>query len=102
MLDKDYVSHKFYNGETIKERLERFGYTFDGYSYYGVGENIGWGCGSYGAPDHIFKLWMHSSGHRHNILKKEFRQVGIGVLTGTYKSCDHEAMYTVDFALRRR
>lgn len=69
MLDKDYVSHKFYNGETIKERLERFGYTFDGYSYYGVGENIGWGCGSYGAPDHISKMWMQSSGHRHNILK---------------------------------
>ena len=102
MLDKDYISHNSYNGETIKERLERFGYTLDGYSYYGIGENIGWGCGSNGDPDHIFKLWMHSSGHRHNILKKEFRQVGIGALTGTYKSCDRETIYTVDFGFRRR
>jgi uncharacterized protein YkwD len=50
----------------------------------------------------IFKWWMHSSGHRSNILKKKFREVGIGVLTGTYKSCDHATMYTVDFGTWRR
>lgn len=102
MLDKDYLSHNSFNGETVKERLERFGYTFDGYSYYLYGENIACGCGTYGAPDRIFKWWMNSSVHRSNILKKKFRQVGIGVLTGTYKSCDHATMYTVDFGTRRR
>ena len=102
MLAKDYTSHNSFNGETVKERLERYGYTFDGYSYYAYGENIAWGCGSYGAPDSIFRWWMHSSGHRSNILKKSFREVGIGVLRGTYKSCTEATMYTVDFGVRRR
>jgi uncharacterized protein YkwD len=102
MLDKDYTSHNSFNGETIQQRLERFGYTFDGYSYYAIGENITWGCGSYGAPDRRFKWWMSSSSHRSNILSKKFREVGIGVLTGTFKSCDNVTMYTADFATRRR
>jgi uncharacterized protein YkwD len=101
MLARDYTSHDSFNGETVPQRLERYGYTSDGYSYYLYGENIAWGCGSYGAPDNIFRWWMHSSGHRSNILKKSFREVGIGVLTGTYKSCTQATMYTVDFGVRR-
>jgi uncharacterized protein YkwD len=101
MLDKDYAAHESFNGETVMERLERFGYTSEGFSYYLYGENIAWGCGSYGAPDNMFKWWMHSSEHRSNILKKEFREVGIGVLRGTYKSCNQATMYTVDFGTRR-
>ena len=102
MIDKDYTSHDSFNGETVTERLERYGYTSDGYSYYMHGENIAWGCGSAGDPESIFKWWMHSSDHRSNILKKGFREVGIGVLRGTYKSCTRAAMYTVDFGVRRR
>jgi uncharacterized protein YkwD len=101
MLDRDYLSHNSFDGESVQERLERFGYTSDGYSYYAIGENIACGCGSYGAPDNIFKWWMHSSGHRSHILKKKFREVGIGVLTGTYKTCSQATMYTVDFGTRR-
>jgi uncharacterized protein YkwD len=102
MLNKDYASHNSRNGDSVKRRLERFGYTFGGYSYYAIGENIAWGCGSHGAPDRIFKWWMHSPDHRHNILKKKFREVGIGVRTGTFKTCGQATMYTVDFATRRR
>jgi uncharacterized protein YkwD len=102
MLDRDYTSHDSFNGETVKERLQRFGYTSEGYSYYLYGENIAWGCGSYGAPESMFKWWMHSTEHRSNILKKEFRDVGIGVMKGTYKSCNQATMYTVDFGVRRR
>jgi uncharacterized protein YkwD len=102
MLDKDYASHNSFNGESVKKRLERFGYTFGRYSYYAIGENVAWGCGSYGAPDRIFKWWMNSSNHRSNILSKKFQEVGIGARTGTFKSCDHATMYTVDFATRRR
>ena len=101
MLDKDYFSHDSFNGETLRERLERFGYTSEGYSYYYYGENISWGCGSYGAPDITFKRWMHSPVHRANILRKKFREVGIGVLTGTYKECSQATMYTVAFGSRR-
>jgi uncharacterized protein YkwD len=102
MLDKDYTSHNSFNGESVKKRLERYGFTFNGYSYYWYAENIAWGCGSYGATDNIFNWWMHSSSHRSNILKEKFREVGIGVRTGTYKSCSQATMYTVDFAARQR
>lgn len=101
MLAKDYFAHDSFNGESVKERLERFGYTFDGYSSYAYGENIAWGCGSYRTPESRFKSWMHSPDHKANILDKRFREVGIGVLTGTYKGCTRAAMYTVDFGVRR-
>jgi uncharacterized protein YkwD len=102
MLDKDYASHNSFNGGTVKQRLKRFGYTFDRYSYYAIGENIAWGCGSYGAPDRIFEWWMSSSNHRSNVLGTKFREVGIGARTGTFKGCNHATMYTVDFGARRR
>ncbi len=100
MLEKDYFSHNSYNGETFGARLKRFGYTSSGYSYYTVGENISWGSGSYGSPDSIFKGWMNSTGHKANILNKNFRQIGIGASTGTYKSSAGATMYTVDFGTR--
>lgn len=102
MLEKDYMEHNSFNGESVKHRLERFGYTFDGYSFYLYGENIACGCGSRGSPDSIFKGWMNSKGHKSNILKEKYRQVGVGVRTGTYKTCNSAATYTVDFGVRRR
>ena len=41
MLDKDYFYHNSYNGETVKARLERFGYTFIGYFSHAYGDAIG-------------------------------------------------------------
>lgn len=102
MLDGDYSSHTSPEGETIKQRLVRFGYTFNGYSEYWYGENIAWGCGSSANPDDLFRWWMHSPAHKSNILDKKFRQVGVGVRTGTFKSCNRAAISTVDFGTRRR
>ena len=102
MLNKDYASHNSLSGESVKQRLVRYGYTSSGYSYYAIGENIAWGCGSHGSPGYIFDWWMHSSAHRSNILNKKFRQVGIGARTGTFKTCRQATMYTVDFGTRRR
>ena len=45
MLDRDYAAHESFNGETVKQRLKRFGYGFSRYSYYAYGENIAWGPG---------------------------------------------------------
>ena len=102
MLDKDYMAHNSFDGESVKQRLERFGYTFKGYSYYIVGENIAWGCGSRGSPGSVFDFWMHSKAHRGNILNGKFRQVGIGARSGTFKTCNNATTYTVDFATRWR
>ena len=101
MLDKGYFSHDSYDGEASAEGLKRFGYTSKGYSYYKIGENIAWGSGHLGSPENIFKSWMNSSGHKANILGKDFRQVGIGLPTGTYRGYKETAIYTVDFGTRR-
>jgi uncharacterized protein YkwD len=100
-LDKVYFAHNSFNGETVKARLERFGYTFSGYSLWKYGENIYWGSGTYSSPDCAFRWWMNSAPHKANILDRDFREVGVGVRTGTYKGIPGTAMYTVDFGVRR-
>jgi uncharacterized protein YkwD len=45
-------------------------------------ENIAWGKDDYGTVRSIFRSWMHSPGHRGNILGS-FRQIGIGLRVGT-------------------
>ncbi|MCR5704069.1 MAG: CAP domain-containing protein, partial [Eubacterium sp.] len=44
-------------------------------SYRGAGENIAWGQQS---PDEVMRGWMNSSGHRANILNKNFKKIGVG------------------------
>jgi uncharacterized protein YkwD len=91
MIRKDVFGHG-----NIGRRLERYDYNWRTY-----GENIGGGSGRHGSPDNVFKRWMNSSNHRSNILKKSFREIGIGTYTGTFKGRRGYTMYTVDFGTRR-
>jgi uncharacterized protein YkwD len=102
MLDRDYASHTSPDGETVRERLKRFGYDFSDCSYYAYGENIAWGSGPQGSPESVFDFWMQSPDHRPNILSEKFRQIGIGAHTGTFETHDEATTYTVDFGVRRR
>jgi uncharacterized protein YkwD len=102
MPNRDYFSHTSPNGKTVKQRLQSFGYTFNRSSYYTYGENLAWGSGNpYATADYLFKGWMKSKQHKRNILRDSFREVGIGVETGTYKTYDDAKMATVDFGVRR-
>jgi uncharacterized protein YkwD len=101
MIDKDYAAHESFNGETVKQRLKRFGYGFSRYSYYAYGENIAWGSGPQGSPESVFGFWMNSPDHRPNILSEKFRQIGVGARTGTFQTYGESTMYTVDFGVRR-
>jgi uncharacterized protein YkwD len=94
MIEKDYFSHSSYNGESVGQRLKRFGYQRSVYS-----ENIAGGSGTYGNPDSTFRRWMNSSGHKSNILDGKFRPVGVGTHTGSYKGTEDYTMYTVDFGV---
>jgi len=47
-----------------------------GYKYHAVGENIAKGQST---PSAVVSGWMHSDGHRKNILNKHYREVGFGV-----------------------
>ena len=100
MLDKGYLSHTSPDGETFPARFERFGYSLEGWSYSEVGENVGVGSGSEGEPEAMFEAWMNSPEHRDNILREEFREIGMGASTGTYKGYSDTTVYTVDFGVR--
>ena len=96
MIEKDYFSHPSYNGESVSQRLKRFGYRRSVYA-----ENIAGGSGTLGVPDSMFRRWMNSPSHQGNILDSRFRPVGIGTYTGDYKGTQDYTMYTVDFGVRR-
>lgn len=49
---------------------------------YGAGENIAWGSGSQGSARAIMRSWLHSDGHRANLLNARFRDHGVGLRTG--------------------
>ena len=46
-----------------------------GYSYKTAGENIAMGQKSAAS---VMDGWMHSSGHRANILKSDYTKIGVG------------------------
>ena len=48
-----------------------------------VGENIAWGIAGAARPSWVVRAWMRSPGHRHNLLSRRFRDVGLGVARGT-------------------
>lgn len=95
MIDKDYFSHDSKDGSTAFRRMSR-----EGYKYRYAGENIAYGSGSHGSVESRFKGWMNSPGHKANILNKNFREVGIGAVTGNYKGTDDTTMWTADFGTR--
>jgi hypothetical protein len=64
-----------------------------------AGENIAWGTGDLATPASIVDGWMHSAGHRANILDPDFGQVGIGIAAGAPQGrYDDAGTYVNDFA----
>ena len=62
-----------------------------------AGENIAWGTGPYGTVHSIFVSWMHSFGHRENILGR-YRQIGIALRVGGLEGNPGAHVWTQDFA----
>jgi uncharacterized protein YkwD len=69
---------------------------------WGVGETIGWGARRKGTPHAIVKAWMHSPAHRHVLLDRGLRQVGVGIVWGSpSRAKSRAATYTADFGFKR-
>ena len=99
---QQYFSHNSYNGESFSKRIVRFGYTYKGYTYWKVGENIAWGSGLYASPVAVVDKWMASSTHRAVILTKVFRSIGVGAVKSAdgYKGQDDVWFFTLDLGRR--
>ncbi len=78
ILRCDSFSH-FACGRSFTYWMQRAGYLRA--SCWRAGENIAWGTGEYGTARSIFNAWLHSPGHRANILGR-YVQIGIGLRVG--------------------
>ncbi len=80
MESNDHFAHESSDGTSFFDRVSRW------YTEGGVGENIAYGYGDGYVT--VMQGWMCSAGHRENIMRGSFNELGGGV-SGTY--------YTQDF-----
>jgi len=65
-------------------------------SCWRAGENLAWGTGAAGTVRAIFRAWMHSPGHRRNILGR-FSQLGVGLRVGDLDGRNATHVWTQHF-----
>ncbi|MEV7357861.1 CAP domain-containing protein [Kitasatospora sp. NPDC091276] len=75
MADRNYFDHASPDGDHADHRIEVTGYRWSTW-----GENIARGQKD---PAAVMDSWMNSPGHRANILNCAFKQLGVGVRTGS-------------------
>ena len=94
--------HECSGEASLDSRLKKARYLKGGMTGWSYGENIAWGQEHLGTPQSMVKAWMHSSGHRANILNGDFRDLGIGFRTGSpSKRSANAGLYTTDFGFRK-
>jgi uncharacterized protein YkwD len=96
MVAKRYFAHESRNGARFSSRIARTGW-MSGRGRWAVGENLAWGSGTQATPRSIVAAWMHSAGHRRNMLSPRFRVIGIGIVGGAPVGSNGGATYTTDF-----
>lgn len=97
MVDRKFFDHVSPGGQTMLDRLHKAGWNPKG--AWSAGENIAWGSGDLGTPAKIVDAWMHSAGHRANILNGTFTQIGLGIAGGAPQAGvdGAAATYVTDF-----
>lgn len=103
MVQARFFEHTTPSGTTMVQRIRRAGY-LSGTRTWSIGENIAWGTGQRATAAEIHAAWMRSPGHRANILRAQFREIGIGIRLGVPVKLSVSqlgATYTTDFGFRR-
>src|SRR3954451_12546025 len=99
MVSDGYFDHTAPGGSTFVDRILRAGYAkrTDGWA---LGENLAWGTGDLSTASGVMNSWMASPGHKANILKRSYREVGIGIRLGVPSDGTVGATYTTDFGVK--
>jgi len=97
-----FFEHESSNGASFWRRIQRFYPPKRG--YWSVGENIFWESPDTSAASAV-REWMHSPPHRHNILTREWREIGIAAVhfaaaPGAFGGRS-VTIVTADFGVRR-
>jgi len=103
MVTQNFFDHVSPGGSTLLSRVKTSTAYLQNVSSWALGENIAWGTGELATPAETMKGWMESAGHRHNILNRRFRHVGIGIALGAPVDAQGmpAATYTTDFGYRQ-
>jgi uncharacterized protein YkwD len=75
MASRDYFSHFSPEGTTPVDRNRDAGYPSFWWGLY-VGENLAKGFDS---PEAAMEGWMASQGHRENLLRPDWEEIGVGI-----------------------
>lgn len=78
MINKQYFAHVAPDGTDIAALAKRYSYL-----YLNLGENLA--MGDFVSSAEVMDGWMHSPGHRANILNKNYTEIGISAVQGTYQ-----------------
>jgi uncharacterized protein YkwD len=99
MVGEGFFDHTSPDGDSFVDRIIGAGYAKrnDGWT---LGENIAWGTGDLSSAKGVMDAWMNSPGHKANILKKAYREVGIGIRTGVPSDEGVGATITTDFGVK--
>jgi uncharacterized protein YkwD len=91
MIRRRFFAHENPAGPSLKQRLQR-----GRYRGRPAGENIGFD--SLGSARRMVEAWMASPPHRANLLSRQFRFVGVGLVLGKpVQGLTPGATYTVNF-----
>jgi len=98
MVERRFFDHVDPGGLDPQDRILMAGYPA---TNAWTGENLAYGTGPEGSPAEIVDHWMHSPGHRENILRSTFTDVGVGVAFDVPKQeppgIDPGATYSTSF-----
>lgn len=103
MARDGYFDHRSADGSAFWKRVERY-YPEGSARFWSVGENLLWSSPGIDAPGAV-RMWMASAAHRHNMLDRRWREIGISTLhvaaaPGVYKGLE-VTLVTADFGVRR-
>lgn len=95
MVRQRFFAHDTPSGRSLLDRVRTTGYVRGRWQ---LGENLAWGSGSLSTPGAIVNGWMHSPGHKANILHASFKDIGIGIQLGApQQGLSGGATYVTDF-----
>ena len=99
MVQEGYFDHDAPSGATFVDRILGAGYVRKDQGWT-LGENLAWGTGDLSTPAGVMQAWMNSAGHKANILKRAYREVGIGIRLGVPSDGGVGATFTLDFGAK--
>lgn len=100
MVAQRFFAHESPAGTDVVDRVTSAGYLRANEGGWVVGENLAWAQGYLASPRNVMQAWMNSTGHRHNILSADYKEIGVGIVLGTPYPGPEGATFTTDFGAR--